>query len=98
MKKVLYVYGGPEFHPTEACGKILTDILARDGRLALEMTSDPDALAALPGGQYAAVVLLATGSVDDLTPARAQGVFDYVKGRGGFVGVHAAADCFRGNR
>lgn len=98
MKKVLYVYGGPEFHPTEACGKILTDLLAHDGRFALEMTRDLEALAALPGGQYAAVVLFATGFVDDLTPARAQGLFDYVKGGGGFVGVHAAADCFRGNR
>ncbi len=98
MKKVLYVFGGPEFHATEACGQILADILKRDGRFELEMTRDFDALAALPGGQYAAVVLYATGFVDDLTPAREQGLLSFVKGGGGFVGVHAAADCFRGNR
>ena len=98
MKKVLYVYGGPEFHPTEASGKILSEILARDGRFELEMTRDLDALAALPGGQYAAVVLYATGFVDDLTPAREAGLLNFVKGGGGFVGVHAAADCFRGSR
>src|SRR5258708_30581436 len=62
------------------------------------MTRDLDALAALPGGQYAAVVLFATGFVDDLTPARERGLLDFVKSGGGFVGVHAAADCFRGSR
>ena len=98
MKKVLYVFGGPEFHATEACGQILADILKRDGRFELEMTRDFDTLAALPGGQYAAVVLYATGFVDDLTPAREPGLLDFVTGGGGFVGVHAAADCFRGNR
>jgi scyllo-inositol 2-dehydrogenase (NADP+) len=98
MQKVLYIYGGPEFHPTEAGGKILAEILARDGRFELEMTRDFDALAALPGGQYAAVVLYATGFLDELTPAREQGLFTFVKGGGGFVGLHAAADCFRGNR
>ena len=98
MKKVLYVFGGPEFHPTEAGGKILADLLARDGRFELEMTRDLDALAALPGGQYAAVVLYATGFVDDLTPPREQGLLNFVRGGGGFVGVHAAADCFRGSR
>src|SRR5256885_82495 len=91
LKKVLYVYGGPEFHPTEAGGKILADVLARDGRFELEMTRDLDALAALPGGQYAAVVLYATGFLDDLTPPREQGLLNFVKGGGGFVGVHAAA-------
>ena len=98
MQKVLYVYGGPEFHPTEAGGKILAEILARDGRFELEMTRDLDALAALPGGQYAAVALYTTGFVDDLTPAREQGLLAFVRGGGGFVGIHAAADSFRGSR
>jgi scyllo-inositol 2-dehydrogenase (NADP+) len=98
MKKVLYVYGGPEFHPTEAGGKILAEILARDGRFELHMTRDLDALASLPNGPYAVVALYATGFVDELTPEREQGLLEFVRRGGGFVGIHAAADCFRGSR
>src|SRR5262249_24959259 len=98
MRKVLYVFGGPEFHPTEAAGKILAEMLAKDGRFELELTRDLDALAALPGGAYAAVVLYTTGFLNDLTPPREQGLLGFVRGVGGFVGVHAAADSFRGNR
>ena len=98
MKKVLYLYGGPDFHPTEAGGKILTEILAQDGRFQLEMTNHLDALAALPEGQYAAVVLYTTGFAQDLTPDREHGLLSFVKGGGGFVGIHSAADSFRGSR
>lgn len=98
MKKVLYVYGGPEFHPTEHGGKVLSEVLKGDGRFAMDMTTDLDTLKALPDGKYAVVVLYATGFKDDLTPEREKGLLDFVKGGGGFVGVHAAADCFRGNR
>ena len=98
MKKVLYLYGGPDFHPTEAGGKILREILARDGRFELEMTADLDALAALPGGQYCAVVIYTTGFFNDLTPAREQGLLDFVRAGGGFIGIHSAADSFRGSR
>ncbi|MCS7060797.1 MAG: hypothetical protein RMN25_06475, partial [Anaerolineae bacterium] len=61
MKKILYLYGGPDFHPTEACGKMLAGWLKADGRFELEMTNDLDALAALPGGSYEAVVVYTTG-------------------------------------
>jgi predicted dehydrogenase/type 1 glutamine amidotransferase len=97
MKKVLYLFGGPEFHPTEAEGKLLTEILAKDGRFELEMTADLDVLAALPGGQYAALVLNMTGFLNDLTPLREQGLLGFVRAGGGFVGIHSAADTFRGN-
>jgi len=98
MKKILYVYGGPEFHPTEPGGKMLAQFLKADGRLELEMTNDLDAFIRLPGGQYAAVVLYATGFHDDLTPQREQGLLDFVRAGGGFVGIHSAADSFRGSR
>ncbi|MHB9023557.1 MAG: ThuA domain-containing protein [Armatimonadota bacterium] len=97
MKKILYVYGGAEFHPTEKAGKVLGEVLAADGRYALEMTSDLDALRALPGGEYAAVVLFATGFHDELTPEREKGLLDFVRNGGGFVGVHSAADTFSNN-
>ncbi len=99
MKKVLYIYGGGEaFHPSEWAGQQLAAMLAADGRFSVEATRDLDTLAALPNGEYAAVVIYTTGFRDELTGARAQGLFDFVKHGGGFVGIHSAADSFRGNR
>lgn len=98
MQKVLYVYGGPELHPTEAAGNILAELLARDGRFELHMTRDLDSLASLAGGPYAAVVVFTTGFADDLTPWREQGLLDFVRGGGGFVGLHSASGSFRGSR
>ncbi|HEY3416353.1 MAG TPA: ThuA domain-containing protein, partial [Armatimonadota bacterium] len=40
----------------------------------------------------------ATGFLNDLTPEREKGLLDFVRNGGGFVGIHSAADCFRGNR
>ena len=97
MKKILYVYGGPEFHPTAAGGKILDGLLKADGRFELEMTTDLDAFTRLDTRTYAAVVLYATGFHDDLTPERESGLLNFVKSGGGFVGIHAAADSFRGS-
>ena len=98
MKKILYIYGGPEFHPTKAGGDMLSSFLQADGRFTLEMTDDLDAFAHLSGSDYAAVVVYTTGFHDDLTPAREQGLLDFVKKGGGFVGIHSAADSFRGSR
>ncbi|MHB0998778.1 MAG: ThuA domain-containing protein [Armatimonadota bacterium] len=98
MKKVLYVYGGPEFHPTEWAGNVLTQMLAEDGRFTLDMTDDLDAFAKLPNGEYSAVVVYTTGFHDDLTPEREKGLLEFIKNGGGFVGIHSAADSFRGSR
>ena len=97
-EKVLYVFGGPEFHPTEWAGKELTQILAANGSYAVEMTNDLDAFAKLPRSNYAAVVVYTTGFVNDLTPAREKGLLEYVRKGGGFVGIHSASDSFRGSR
>ena len=86
------------FIPQSGAGKRLTELLKADGRFELEMTTDLDTLAALPDGRYAAVVLYATGFKDDLTPAREKGLLQFVKNGGGFVGIHSAADTFRGSR
>lgn len=98
MKKVLYIYGGPDFHPTEKGGKLLTDYLKADGRYMLEMTADLDAFINLPHSDYAAVVVYTTGFHDDLTPAREEGLMQFVRNGGGFVGIHSATDSFRGSR
>ncbi|MDD3726301.1 MAG: ThuA domain-containing protein [Candidatus Ratteibacteria bacterium] len=98
MKKILYVYGGPEFHPTEWAGQKLKEVLQRDGRFSLDMTSNLDVFATLPSSGYDAVVVYTTGFQDDLTPEREEGLLNFIKSGGGFVGIHSATDSFRGSR
>lgn len=98
MKKILYVYGGPEFHPTEWAGKKLAEILERDGRFELNMTNDIDVFSSLPQSEYDGVVVYTTGFKDELTEKREKGLIDFVRNGGGFVGIHSAADSFRGSR
>ena len=97
-KKVLYLYKQGDFHMGEAGGKLLAGFLAPDGEFELEMTANLDALANLPQSDYAAVVIYTTGLNDDLTPEREKGLFTFVRNGGGFLGIHSAADSFRGNR
>ncbi|MCX7795375.1 MAG: ThuA domain-containing protein [bacterium] len=99
MKKVLYIYGGPEFHPTERGGKLLKAILEEDGRFEFEMTNDLDAFKDLSSKGYSTVVVYTTGFYNDLNPEREKGLLEFVKsGGGGFVGIHSATDSFRGSR
>ena len=98
MKKILYVYREQDFHISESAGRLIGQDLAADGRYELEMTTDLDALAALPRGDYAAVVVYTTGCHDELRGAREAGLVQFVKAGGGFVGLHSAADSFRGSR
>ena len=100
MRKILYIYGGPEFHPTELGGKILAPAGSRrTGRFELEMTTDLDAfIARCPAASTPRSCIYATGFKDDLTPEREQGLLDFVRGGGGFVGIHSATDSFRGSR
>jgi len=98
VKKVLMVVGGP-WHANEKAAEVLDAFLQRaGGRWQLTCTADLDALAALPAGDYAAVILYTTGFNDQLTPRREKGLLGFVKGGGGFVGVHSAADSFRDSR
>lgn len=98
MKKVLYVYGGPEFHPTESAGKMLKALLEDDGRFELEMTNNLDVFIDLPKKDYSVVIVYTTGFYDDLTPERERGLLSFVNNGGGFVGIHSATDSFRGSR
>ena len=102
-KRILYLFGGPEFHPTEAGGKLLAGFLAANplvpggGPYELEMTSDLDVLVDLPAKGYSGIVIYTTGFHDDLTPAREKGLIEFVRGGGGLVGIHSATDSFRGS-
>lgn len=98
MKKVLYVYGGPEFHPTEKGGKILKALLEEDKRFELEMTNDLNTFENLSNRGYSTIVLYTTGFYNELTPEREKGLLEFVSNGGGFVGIHSATDSFRGSR
>ena len=98
MTKILYVYKAGDFHLSESAGRLIGEDLAADGRYELEMTTDLDAFSVLPRGDYAAVVVYTTGCRDDLNGAREAGLLQFVQAGGGFVGLHSAADSFRGSR
>jgi len=98
VKKILYVYGGPEFHPTEWAGKKMLEFLSPDGRFKMDMTADLNLFASLPENRYDAVVVYTTGFKDELTEDREKGLLKFVKNGGGFVGIHSATDSFRGSR
>ncbi|HUU11814.1 MAG TPA: ThuA domain-containing protein, partial [Phycisphaerae bacterium] len=97
-RKVLMLVGGP-FHANEAAGEVLDGLLkARGNRWKLTVTRDLDALAALPTSDYSAIVIYTTGFRGDLTGPREAGLLAFVKGGGGLIGVHSAADSFRDSR
>ncbi len=97
-KKVLMLVGGP-YHANEHAAAVLDKVLkARGSPWRLTVTFDLDALASLPTSDFAAVIIYTTGFRDDLTPAREKGLLEFVKGGGGLIGVHSAADSFRGSR
>ncbi len=98
MKKILYVYGGPEFHPTEWAGKKMTELLQSDGRFTMDMTADLNSFASLPESGYDAVAVYMTGFKGDLTEKREKGLLTFIKNGGGFIGIHSATDSFRGSR
>ena len=98
MKKVLYVYKEGDFHRGEAGGKQLAEWLAGGQEFELKLTADLDAFAGLDTAQYAAVIVYTTGLVDEMGPAQEKGLLEFVRGGGGFIGIHSATDSFRGNR
>ena len=87
MKKVLYV------HPEATARGVepLAGLLARDGRFEVDATRDWEAQATLPDGDYAVIVLHAAEVFDALTPRREQGLLEFVRRGGDFVGLDAVA-------
>lgn len=90
-----------ENHRFNESASVIHAFLDADDDVEAELVDDKDALTSLDG--YDAVVF-GTGftrsvrkddgtveRVDDLTPAQEQGLFDYVQGGGGLVGIHGTA-------
>lgn len=98
MKKILFVYGGPDYHPGYREAETLKKLMDGDGRFCVESTTDLDAFLKLKSGDYATVVVATTGFAEELKGPREDALLGFIKGGGGFVGVHCAADSFRGSR
>ena len=90
-----------ENHRFNASAPIIHDFLDTSDGIDAEMTDDKDTLRSLNAYD---VCVLGTGftksvkqedgtveRVDDLTPEQERGLFDYVSGGGGLVGVHGTA-------
>jgi len=92
MKKVLVMLGGA-CHPFELCGEILSDFLTNTAGYEVVTTEDRGRFRKLDG--FDAVVIYTQGG--KLTAAQERGLLEYVKGGGGLVGIHSAADSFVGN-
>ena len=91
MKKVLIALGGV-YHPFESCGDILKQCLECTGQFSVQPTFDPSAFLDL--SEFDAVIVY-TGGRDDLTPDQEQGLLEFVKAGGGFLGIHCATASFR---
>jgi len=97
-RKVLMLIGG-RYHPHEEVVTRVERLIERwGGRWELTATGDFDVLAGLASSDYEAVLVYATGHRDELTAERERGLVRFVKGGGGLVGIHSAADTFRGSR
>jgi type 1 glutamine amidotransferase len=74
--------------------QVVADLGRRSGAFRVTHLYDRDELASLRGDafrQFRAVLFFTTGSLP-LTPEARHGLFEFVRGGGGFVGVHSATD------
>ncbi len=89
MKKALLMIGG-DYHPFDACGRILADFLKSYGTAECTVTSDREAFRKLGG--YDVVIVYTQGG--KLSKAQEKGLCDWVAGGGALVGIHCANDSF----
>jgi type 1 glutamine amidotransferase len=97
--KVL-ILSGPN-HGFDSSATVIHGFLERQADIDVEVTQDKEALGSLGavdvcvfGTGFTKAVRRDDGGVDrvdDLTPAQEQGLFDYVEGGGGLVGIHGTA-------
>ena len=78
-------------HASIPAGTAAIRELAADGGFAVTATEDPAAFTPRGLAGYRAVVFLST-SGDVLDPAGRTALEEYVRGGGGFIGLHSAAD------
>ena len=92
--KALVLAGG-QIHDFKSCGPAIRQVLDADGRF--EVTYVEDDLAVFENGVLRAHdVLVMFYTVGELTTPRKNGLLEWVASGKGFVGIHSAADSFRG--
>ncbi len=86
------IFAGGEIHDFKGCGKELEKILGQDPNF--DVTKVEEDLSVLQRLEtYELVVFFYT--VGEITDAQRNGLTNFVKNGGGFVGIHSAADSFR---
>ncbi len=85
---------GGKFHPFDSCGKILEDFLKKTEVCEPVLTDDRDAFKDLKN--YDLVILYTQGG--ELTSAQEEGLCEFVKKGGGFIGIHCASDSWVKNK
>ena len=97
--KILVLSG--ENHRFNLSAPVIAEFLSKDADLEVETTGDKDALKSLDGND---ALVFGTGftrterkddgtveRLDDLTSAQEAGLFSFVEGGGGLVGIHGTA-------
>ncbi len=92
MKKALLMIGG-EYHPFESCAKILATFLKDNGTADCTVSDDRDAFVRLDG--FDVVIVYTQGG--QLSEAQENGLCDWVRSGGAFVGIHCANDAWVNN-
>ena len=90
------VFVGTEgiYHDHSGTGRLLRELLAAEPGVEAELSQDYEILA---GGLERFHTTLFYTDVGSLTPAQEAGLLDYVRGGGGFFGLHTASASFRAN-
>lgn len=86
------IFAGGEIHDFKGCGKEIERILAQD--MDFDVTKVEEDLSVLENlDPYELIVFYYT--VGQITDAQRNGLTNFVRDGGGFVGIHSAADSFR---
>ena len=93
IKKALIMLGGG-YHPFDSCGRILEDFLKKTEVGEPVLTEDRDAFKDLK--DYDLVIVYTQGG--ELTSAQEDGLCEFVKKGGGFIGIHCASDSWVKNK
>jgi hypothetical protein len=93
--KTLVLAGG-EIHNWQECGQAIRQILEPDDRFDVTYVQE-DLGVFVPPGLDPYDVLVFYYTVGELEPEQRAGLLDWVAAGHGFVGIHSAADSFRGS-
>jgi len=94
LKVLVFVGTEGIYHDHPGTGRLLRELLVAEPGLEAELSEDYEILAS--GLERFHTILFYT-DVGSLTPAQEEGLLAYVRGGGGFFGLHTASASFRTN-